>query len=328
MSNLNNNDHDYAESAVPAYERRSNLTMFMIMLGFTFFSASMWAGQTLAQGLDWAGFWMSLLLGGAILGAYTGALGYIGAKTGLSMDLLARKAFGLKGSYVPSAMIAFTQIGWFGVGVAMFAIPVAKVLSNGNPTVEWALVIIGGFLMTATAYYGIKSLTAISYVAVPAVGILGLAATYMAISQGNASLVDQFAKNSGNLTVISGAGIVIGSFVSGGTTTPNFTRFAKSGSIGAVTTVVAFLLGNSLMFFFGGVASAYAGGNDIFEVMIKLGLFYMAFIVLGLNIWTTNDNALYSGGLGLANITGFSKKTMVLISGAAGTVGAVWLYKC
>ena len=326
MSNLNNNDHDYAESAVPAYERRSNLTMFMIMLGFTFFSASMWAGQTLAQGLDWAGFWMSLLLGGAILGAYTGALGYIGAKTGLSMDLLARKAFGLKGSYVPSAMIAFTQIGWFGVGVAMFAIPVAKVLSNGNSTVEWALVIIGGFLMTATAYYGIKSLTAISYVAVPAVGILGLAATYMAISQGNASLVDQFAKNSGNLTVISGAGIVIGSFVSGGTTTPNFTRFAKNGPIGAVTTVVAFLLGNSLMFFFGGVASAYAGGNDIFEVMIKLGLFYMAFIVLGLNIWTTNDNALYSGGLGLANITGFSKKTMVLISGAAGTVGAVWLY--
>ena len=52
----------------------------------------------------------------------------------------------------------------------------------------------------------------------------------------------------------------------------------------------------------------------------------MAFIVLGLNIWTTNDNALYSGGLGLANITGFSKKAMVLISGAVGTVGAVWLY--
>ena len=326
MNNLNNHDQDYAESAVPAFDRRSNLTMFMIMLGFTFFSASMWAGQTLAQGLDWAGFWTALLLGGTILGTYTGALGYIGAKTGLSMDLLARKAFGEKGSFVPSAMIAFTQIGWFGVGVAMFAIPVAKVMSGGDKMVEWALVIIGGFLMTVTAYYGIKSLTAISYVAVPAVGVLGMAATYMAVSQGDASLVDQFAKSSGNLTVISGVGIVIGSFVSGGTTTPNFTRFAKNGPVGAVATVVAFLLGNSLMFFFGGVASAYAGGNDIFEVMIKLGLFSMAFIVLGLNIWTTNDNALYSGGLGLANITGFSKKAMVLISGAVGTVGAVWLY--
>ena len=34
------------------------------------------------------------------------------------------------------------------------------------------------------------------------------------------------------------------------------------------------------------------GGNDIFEVMIRLNLFYMAVLVLGLNIWTTNDNAL------------------------------------
>ena len=33
-----------------------------------------------------------------------------------------QKAFGEKGSYLSSAMISFTQIGWFGVGIAMFAI--------------------------------------------------------------------------------------------------------------------------------------------------------------------------------------------------------------
>ena len=37
----------------------------------------------------------------------------------------------------------------------------------------------------------------------------------------------------------------------------------------------------------------YVGGNDIFEVMIALNLTLFAVIVLGLNIWTTNDNALY-----------------------------------
>ena len=63
--------------------------MFMIMLGFTFFSASMWVGQQLAEGLDFYGFIKSLILGGMILGLYTGLLGYVGAKTGLSMDLLA-----------------------------------------------------------------------------------------------------------------------------------------------------------------------------------------------------------------------------------------------
>ena len=297
-------DIDYSESAVPKGERRSLLTMFMIMLGFTFFSASMWAGQELADGLDFAGFMGALILGGVILGLYTGLLGYVGADSGLSLDLLARKAFGSKGSYLPSAMISFTQIGWFGVGIAMFAIPVADELLGGSVAAEWALVIVAGICMTASAYFGIKSLTIISYIAVPLVAILGTVAMVLAVSRGDGTFIDQFAKSSGTLTVIGGAGLVIGSFVSGGTATPNFTRFAKNGWVGAITTVVAFFLGNSLMFFFGAVSSIYVGGNDIFEVMINLGLFYMAVLVLGLNIWTTNDNALFSAGLGLANIFG------------------------
>lgn len=319
-------DIDYAEKSVPQSERRSLVTMFMIMLGFTFFSASMWVGQELADGLDFSGFVISLILGGVILGLYTGLLGYVGAKTGMSLDLLARKAFGIKGSYLPSAMISFTQIGWFGVGLAMFAIPVANELLGGSKAAEWALVILAGICMTASAYFGIKSLTIISYIAVPMVAILGTVAMVLAVIRGDGTIIDQFAKSSGTLTVIGGAGLVVGSFVSGGTATPNFSRFAKSGAAGAITTVVAFFIGNSLMFFFGGVSSVYVGGNDIFEVMINLGLFYLAILVLGLNIWTTNDNALYSAGLGLANIFGQKKKPMVLISGIIGTIASVWLY--
>ena len=180
--------------------------------------------------------------------------------------------------------------------------------------------------MTASAYFGIKSLTLISYIAVPLVAILGTIAMVMAVSRGDGTIIDQFAKSSGTLTVIGGAGLVIGSFVSGGTATPNFSRFARNGRIGAITTVIAFFIGNSLMFFFGAISSVYVGGNDIFEVMINLGLFYLAILVLGLNIWTTNDNALYSAGLGLANIFGQKKKPMVLISGIVGTALAVWLY--
>ena len=319
-------DIDFAEVPVPKTARRSLTTMFMIMLGFTFFSASMWVGQELADGLNFGGFIASLLLGGLILGLYTGLLGYVGAETGMSLDLLARKAFGTKGSYLPSAMISFTQIGWFGVGIAMFAIPVANELLGGSTTAEWILVIVAGICMTASAYYGIKSLTVVSYIAVPLVAILGTVAMIIAVQRGDGTIVDQFAKSSGALTVIGGAGLVIGSFVSGGTATPNFTRFAKNGKVGAITTVVAFFIGNSLMFFFGAISSVYVGGNDIFEVMINLGLFYMALLVLGLNIWTTNDNALYSAGLGLANIFKKQKKPMVLISGIIGTVAAVWLY--
>ncbi len=319
-------DVDYAEQAVPAEGRKGFLTMFMIMLGFTFFSASMWAGQQMAEGLDFWGFLKSLVLGGAILGAYTGLLGYVGAKTGLSMDLMARKAFGEKGSCLSSAMISFTQIGWFGVGIAMFAIPVAKEIFGDSTLAMWILVLLAGGCMTASAYFGIESLTIISYIAVPLVGILGTVAMVMAVSRGDGTIIDQFAKSSGSLSIIGGAGLVIGSFVSGGTATPNFTRFAKDAKSGTIATVVAFFIGNSLMFFFGAISYIFVGGNDIFEVMINLNLFYMAILVLGLNIWTTNDNALYSAGLGLANIFHQKKKPMVLISGIIGTLLSVWLY--
>ena len=332
MSNKPKIDVDYTTSPVDAAGRKSNLSMFMVMLGFTFFSASMWVGQKLAAGLDWWGFVWALLLGGLILAAYTGALGWIGAESGLSLDMLARRSFGTKGSWLPSAMISFTQIGWFGVGLAMFAIPVAKELMGLDVTPDhmpwqgYLLVVIAGILMTASAYFGIKSLTIISYIAVPAVAILGTVAMIMAIQRGDTGLVEQFAKGTKDLGIIAGAGLVVGSFVSGGTATPNFTRFAKNARVGLWTTIVAFFIGNSLMFLFGAVSSIYVGGNDIFEVMLNLNLFYLAVLVLGLNIWTTNDNALYSAGLGLSNIFGLSKKTMVLISGVIGTVAAVWLY--
>ena len=327
----NHVDFDYTTGKVAQTGRKSNLSMFMIMLGFTFFSASMWAGQELAAGLDFKGFLLSLLLGGLILGAYTGALGFIGAESGLTLDMLARRSFGTKGSWLPSAMISFTQVGWFGVGLAMFAIPVAKEILGLDvdvtmPVKGYMLVAIAGILMTASAYFGIKGLTLISYIAVPAVAILGTVAMILAIKRGDVSLVEQFSRGTKDLSVIAGAGLVIGSFVSGGTATPNFTRFAKNARVGLWVTVIAFFLGNSLMFFFGAVSSIYVGGNDIFEVMLNLNLFYLAVLVLGLNIWTTNDNALYTAGLGLSNIFGISKKTMVLISGLIGTVAAVWLY--
>ena len=49
-------DIDYADRVVPEEGKKGFVTMFMIMLGFTFFSASMWAGQQLAAGLDFWGF--------------------------------------------------------------------------------------------------------------------------------------------------------------------------------------------------------------------------------------------------------------------------------
>jgi len=318
-------DIDYTNESVPKTARKGFGAMFVIMLGFTFFSASMWTGVDLANGLDLSGFIWAVLIGGIILAAYTGALGYIGCDSGLSFDLLSRRAFGAKGSYLPSAMIALTQIGWFGVGAAMFAIPAAQVIAPDSAILPYIFIFAVGVCMTASAYFGIKGLEIVSYISVPLIAILGTYAMVTATIQGG-GLTAIFDKSSGELTLFAAIGLVIGSFVSGGTATPNFVRFAKNNKIAVITTIIAFFLGNTLMFCFGGVAGAFVGNNDIFWVMIELELGVFAFIVLGANIWTTNDNALYTGALGLANITGQKKKPMVILSGIIGTVAAMWLY--
>ena len=314
-------DLDYSLEAVPKTARKGFWTMFVVMLGFTFFSASMSVGAKMGNGLDFSGFVWAVIIGGIILGAYTGGLGYIASDTGLSLDLLAQRSFGTVGSKLPSALIALTQIGWFGVGAAMFAIPAAELL-NISPII---LVVAAGVCMTSSAYFGMKGLTIVSAISVPLIAILGTYSMITATASGG-GLVAIFAKSSGSLSLFAAVGMVIGSFISGGTATPNFVRFAKNNGIAVITTVVAFFLGNTLMFAFGAVGGAFTGKDDIFYVMIAQGLAVPALIVLGANIWTTNDNALYTGGLGLSNITGLRKRPMVLVSGFIGTVTAIGLY--
>ncbi len=61
------------------------------------------------------------------------------------------------------------------------------------------------------------------------------------------------------------------------------------------------------MFIFGPLA-LHHGMADISDVMIAQGLLLPAIIVLGLNIWTTNDNALIRQVWGLPISPGYPAK--------------------
>ncbi len=328
MSNLEKKesqvvDTEFSLSAVPTKSQTQGLWAAMVVLvGFTFFTPSMTAGGNLGIGLNLVNFFLAVVIGNAFLGVYCGTLGYIGQKTGLSLDLLAHHSFGRLGSYLPSAIISFTQIGWFGVGVAMFAIPVSGL--SGVPV--WILIIITGIVMTLTAYYGIKALAVLGSIAVPLIAILGIYSVNWGVNEVG-GFMNVFSENPQKpLTLAAGIGIVVGSFISGGTATPNFSRFAKTPKTAVIATVVAFFVGNSIMMVFGAVGGAVTGVADIFDILIMQGLALPAIITLGLNIWTTNNNALYTAGLGVSNITKVPMKPMVLVAGAVGTVTAVWLY--
>lgn len=322
MSKKQHHDHDYSLEAIPQSAKKGFASMLVVMLGFTFFSASMLAGGTLGTSLSMGKFISAVFIGNLILCGYTGLLAYIAGDTGLSTHLLARYSFGEKGSYLVSGLVSATQVGWFGVGVAMFAIPVSKV-TGIDVTI---LVLISGLLMTATAFFGMKSLTILSMIAVPAIAILGSVSVSKAIGDvgGLAGLLA--IEPTGNMTMSAALALCVGTFISGGTLTPDFTRFSNSKKTAVSTTVIAFLIGNSLMLVFGAVGAMATGQADIAEVMFMQGLIIPAIIILGLNIWTTNDNALYGSGLGFANITKQPKNRMVIINGIIGTLLALFLY--
>lgn len=315
-------DLEYSQGAVPLSARNNFWKTLSVMLGFTFFSASMLAGGELGLGLSFPQFICIVLLGNLALGIYTGALAHIAAKTGLSTHLLAKYAFGEKGSYLPSFLLAFTQVGWFGVGVAMFAVPVAKAMGWN----VYALIFIFGIAMTITAIYGMKSLVVLGFIAVPAIALLGGYSVIDAVGEmgGTRALFDYQPETT--MTIAAALTICIGSFISGGTLTPDFARFAKTSKSAVTATVIAFFVGNSLMFLFGAVGAMSFGLGEISEVMFLQGLMMPAIIVLGLNIWTTNDNALYASGLGFAHITKLPKKMFVVINGVVGTILAMWMY--
>lgn len=315
-------DKNYSHGPVPISARKGGLALTFVMLGLTFFSASMWTGGALGTGLSFNDFFLAVLIGNLLLGVYTAFLGFIGSKTGLTTHLLARYSFGIKGSWLPSFLLGGTQVGWFGVGVAMFAIPVGKATGWD---INW-LIGISRVLMTITVFFGISALTVLSVIAVPAIAILGSYSVYLAVTGmgGMSALRDVLPAQPIDFNLA--LAMVVGSFVSAGTLTADFVRFGRKPKIAVLVAIIAFFLGNSLMFIFGAAGAASLGMADISDVMIAQGLLLPAIIVLGLNIWTTNDNALYASGLGFANITGLSSKTLSIVNGLIGTLCALWLY--
>ncbi len=171
-------DNNFSQGPVPQSARKGVLALTFVMLGLTFFSASMWTGGTLGTGLSYHDFFLAVLIGNLLLGIYTSFLGYIGAKTGLTTHLLARFSFGVKGSWLPSLLLGGTQVGWFGVGVAMFAIPVGKATGLDINL----LIAVSGLLMTVTVFFGISALTVLSVIAVPAIACLGGYSVWLAVN--------------------------------------------------------------------------------------------------------------------------------------------------
>ncbi len=317
---------DFPLEKVPAGSRRGFWSLALLLLGFTFFSATMWAGGKLGVAFPLVPDLLLLLLAGnLLLGGYAAVLAWISQRTGYATVLQSRAVFGRRGNLLPELILGFTQIGWYAWGSAVLALLLAKGLGL---SAAWnvPLTVLFGLGFCSTAFVGYRGLDLLSRVAVPLMVVLifaSLAKAFVDVAQ------------PGFLRPVAGLGVtpmgvgealtlIVGTFISGGTQASNWTRFARTPAQAVWTTLLAFFVGNALMLFCGAVGASVYGQTDMAEVLAVQGFAGLGLLLLFLNIWTTQDNTIYNFSMAGCVMLNSKRRRVITLAGAAlGTVLAV-----
>lgn len=322
MSNVTP-DSDYPLSEVPNGARKGLFSTAILLFGFTFFTATMFAGGKIGMAFDFTTLLWAAVIGNLLLGLYAAVLGLIACRSGLNSVLMGRFCFGEVGSKLSDMLLGFTQIGWYAWGTATVAIVLVKIL--GLPeSLTIPLMVLFGFGFCLTAFVGYKGLDLLSRVAVPAMLVLLVASLWIATRDigGLAGLLAVEPKESMSLSVA--ITLVFGTFVSGATQATNWTRFAKSGRVAVLASLFGFFIGNGLMIVAGAYGAIVYQQPDVVEVLVLQGLSMAAVIMLFLNLWTTQDNTIYNFAAAGCNLLRTGKRKTVTLAGAAiGTLLAI-----
>jgi cytosine permease len=317
-------NNDYPLSAVPTEQRKGLGSMAAILLGFTFFTSTMWAGGNLGAAFSLSQFMPILVAGNLILGLYAAGLAYVAYKTGLNTVLLGRYCFGEYGSKLSDFVLGFTQIGWYAWGVATIAIILTK-LCHLDTFWQIPLMILFGFGFCITASIGYGAMELLSKFSVPAMLLfIGICFYQGILDIGGPSALFDIIPNE-TMSISSAITVVIGTFISGGTQATNWSRFSRTGKIAVIATLLAFFIGNGLMVFIGAFGAMVYQHSDIVDVLVAQGFMLSAVLMLFANIWTTQDNTIYNFAAAGCNLFRTDKRRMITIAGAGvGTLLAIF----
>ncbi len=315
---------DFPLTPVPSTARKSIISLAPILIGFTLYSGTLFAGGIVGPSFQ---FWPDLIglivVSNLILGVYASLLGFIAANTGLTTVLMARFSFGDVGSRWVDFILGFTQIGWYAWGSALMA-NLLITLAGVPESLNGLLILFFTYACCSTAYFGYKAMDWLSRIAVPAMVILMTWSLAIASSDVGGFGGLQSAELGDPLPVGAAITLIVGTFVSGGTQATNWSRFAKSGKVGFLATLIAFFLGNGFLIFSGAFAAKVYGEPDIVKVMAQQGLLFWGLILFVLNMWTTQDNTIYAFSIAASNMFRTNKRTLFVLGGATFALVLAW----
>jgi cytosine permease len=323
-------DEEFEHTPVPLSHRHRLSSVAAVWFGFPMIITNAVFGGIIAYNLGFSRALLAILLGNAILLGYVGTLSFIAGNTGRNFALQAERTFGKKGYAVTSGFLASVVVGWYAFQTGLTGTTVhASFGWNQTATIVAAML-----LYTAVTFIGIRALSIVGMIAAPLYVILGLVALSLIGSQHTLSsvlLYDGLGAN-GLMSFGGAVTLVVATFADSGTMTADFTRWSKDGKRAVYATLTAFPFANMIAQAFGivivcaGAAAAPATqGGDFMQVLTSHGgvLSFIALVFVFVNLGSVCTHCLYNGAVGWGRIMGKKMRTMTVVLGVLGGVLAM-----
>lgn len=253
-----------------------------------------------------------LALGSSLVIANALLMGFIGYRERTSFALTTRFAFGARGSRLPSALLVVSSQGWWVIQLLL--------LMSFWPHLDfWSsagLLVASGTIMTTTSFLGLeKGIKWLDRIVLPLLAVFFVVSISRAIDVGGGweAITNAVPPSSGALGFAAATIMVAALWINGATVYPDVSRYAKSSFGVALAGISAFVVGLFGLGTIGVIFYNALGAEDFGPAFSKVELEWAAFALVFIQVWTTNQNQMYSSSLALANVLNTTRTRSELI---------------
>jgi cytosine permease len=281
-------------------------------------------GMDLANQTTQAIFLSSILVGSIILTVIGIQTSIVGCRSRFSSYMLARIAFGMKGSMLLNLAFALSLIGWFGVNLNLFGDSIQRLLQAQfhyqGP--EWPAELVAGILITGTTLIGLKAINRLSMLIVPVLLLVCVLLLAKSLQHDSAASILARAPAAG-MSFGDAVSAIVGGYIVGAVIMPDTCRFIVSPHGAVWTAVLTYFVSSAAIMIIGGLAALALHRTEMLDLMLAMGLGAGAFAIVIGGSWLLNALNLYSAALSVdAAVPRFSRSTTTLLCGAVGTLAA------
>lgn len=313
---------------VPMEERKSWISVAFMQAGIMICVPSLLLGGILAECMSLSTAIISGVVGYIIVIVLFSLMGIIGSDLGVPTCVTTLGGFGKKGSrFIISTLIFISMIGWFAVQTDVcgnaFSNLMAQFFKIDIPVQVSS--VIWGIVMLVTAVYGINALDKLNKIAVPALFVITILGTILALNKyGTAQLDVDPAEIT--MSFVDGVVLTVSFMAAGCLAASDITRYQATRKDTILSSSIGVAPAGILMIILGAIMTKVAQQYDITIVFCEIGIPVLGMLVLIAATWTTNTTNAYSGGINavmMFNLSDEKRGRATMVSGVIGTICAL-----